>query len=231
MTHNPPHPTLIPSLTPFSPFQSAHTHTHSQLLLHLICSLAHTVSLPLSVAATLCPSVPLPLSSRLSAAPRVFPHGFVNAALSHTPDMLRVASEWQMLFFRVCVLRFPPVRQLFILANHSAAAARDLKSSRTPENAGLRTCAGARRNTQGISMVMEVMMMSVTDDPCTHSDISTLPRTLTSLLLLPGRISVSHVCLCYVRTLPHHLTFWCQLHVHLEHGRLAADSDASAVLE
>lgn len=137
-----------------------------------------------------------------------------------------------MLFFRVCVLRFPPVRQLFILANHAAAAAaRDLKSSRTPENAGLRTCAGARRNTQGISMVMEVMMMSVTDDPCTHSDISTLPRTLTSLLLLPGCISVSHVCLCYVRTLPHHLTFWCQLHVHLEHGRLAADSDASAVLE
>lgn len=43
--------------------------------------------------------------------------------------------------------------------------------------------------------------------------------------------SLSHVCLCYVRTLPHHLTFWCQLHVHLEHGRLAADSDASAVLE
>ena len=59
MTHNPPHPTLIPSLTPFSPFQSAHTHTHththslstavtSHLLARSHC-LAASPSLPRSV--------------------------------------------------------------------------------------------------------------------------------------------------------------------------------------
>lgn len=89
MTHNPTHSSPIPSLTPFTLFQAAHTRCCCYI------SFARSLTLPgcVCVAAAFCPSVPLPLSSRLSAAPCVFPHGFVNGALSHAPDMLRAASE------------------------------------------------------------------------------------------------------------------------------------------
>ena len=51
MTHNLAHPTLIPSLTPFSLFQAAHTHI-TAVISHLLARshcLAVSLSLPLSV--------------------------------------------------------------------------------------------------------------------------------------------------------------------------------------
>ena len=73
-------------------------------------------------------------------------------------------------------------------------------------------------------------MMSVTVDPPACTATLAHSHTLLLLLLCSWAASLS-LCLRYVRTLPHHLTFRCQLHVQLEHGRLAAESDASVVLE
>lgn len=88
-----PTPPWSPSLTPFSLFQAAcRARTHSQAharftaVISRLLSLSRTLSGCLSVVAAFCPSVTLPLSSRLSVAPRSFPHGFVNAVLSRAPQ-------------------------------------------------------------------------------------------------------------------------------------------------
>lgn len=70
--------------TPLSCFTAAHTYTlvaaNTSDLLGLLTPLCR-----LSASAAFCPSVRLSLSSHLSAAPRKFPHGFVNGSLSHNP--------------------------------------------------------------------------------------------------------------------------------------------------
>lgn len=67
MTHNPPHPTLIPSLTPFSPFQSTHTLTHTLNC----CYISFARSLTLSRC--LSPSLPRSVHLFHSLFPHVYP--------------------------------------------------------------------------------------------------------------------------------------------------------------
>lgn len=113
-TRNPLHLSL-PS-TPFlhksvlTNFSSAHTQL----------SLVYSLSGWSSDSATARPSVPLPLSSHLSAVSCVFPHGFVNAALSHSPTWCMPRWSDRCCSSSVC-LAFPPVTPLFMSPNHSAA--------------------------------------------------------------------------------------------------------------
>lgn len=92
MTHHPPHSTLISILNTLLSISGcvsrSHTLTSARTLYccYISFALSRTLSGCLSVVAAFCPSVTLPLSSRLSVAPRSFPHGFVNAVLSRAPQ-------------------------------------------------------------------------------------------------------------------------------------------------
>lgn len=120
--HTEPAAPLVVFNTPFflkSVFTNFRT-THTQL--SLICS----PSCCSSGAATVCPSVRLPLFSHLAEVPCVFPHGFVNAALSHSPTWC--TPRWSdRCCSSECGSRIPTCHTTSYVALHTAAAQEQLQ--------------------------------------------------------------------------------------------------------
>lgn len=137
MTHNPPRPSLIPSSTPLSRFTAAHTYT-------LVA--ANTSDL---LACSRCFAVFLPLLHSVHLLDSVFPHVYLRLhANSHMALLTALCHTTRHAARRLGVtdavlqgvrLTVPPVRQIFILANRSAAA-REERRGRPLMFCAVRTC-------------------------------------------------------------------------------------------